>query len=119
MIVSVREEMLSMISDMIKDVYGFRVSMSIYEDHTEEQLKEEMNRLQIQVEAEIEREEQEQKDAIVRFEAYIAEMMKDHGIDRTTAIRWDIEAEETGEDYGYYCWKKNLPYTYETKLMTG
>lgn len=112
-----RAEMLSMLSDMSKDAYGFRLRSDYFAEFTMEQLHEEAEKLQRVVVESIEQEAREHELAIVSFEEYISKMMSDHRIDRKTAIRWDMEAEEVSGDVGFYCWKKHLPYTYESKLM--
>jgi hypothetical protein len=40
--------------------------------------------------------------AVADFEAEIAKSMKDHGIDRETAIRWSIDASGLTEDVEQY-----------------
>ncbi len=109
-----REDIISMLSDMSKDAYGFRMRTD-YSAYTMEQLEEEVAFLQVQVDASIEADKQNEAAAVLRFEAYISEMMKDHGVDRATAIRWDMEA-ENADDSDFYCYLKGLPYSYENSL---
>lgn len=116
---SQREEMISILSDMSKDAYGFRMRKD-YSSYTETDLREEMEFLQIQVNAQIEIDRANEEDAIARFESFIAKMMTDYGIDRATAVRWDMQAEDYEPwEIERYVWSKGLPYTYENRVMTG
>lgn len=113
--VSVRDSLLAYISDAHKDAYGFRPSSSWerYKEMSIEDLRKEADHLSEAVGEAIDLENQQKQVAIDRFEAMISKMMTDFGIDRETAIRWDIDAMDVGP-YGmdYYAYKHGLPYNY-------
>jgi hypothetical protein len=73
--------------------------------------------MQADIESSIEAETANEAANAVAFEAHIGKLMADFGIDRETAIRWDIQALGITEDvqvfgmcvYGY---EHGLPYGY-------
>ncbi len=102
-------EMAQSYSDVYKDVYGSRPRGEMPKG---EALKKEMNFLYNQLDKIIEEDKQREEDAIVDFQVHIENMMSDFCIDMETAIRWDMEANDTN-DVDHYKWNHNLPYDYD------
>lgn len=111
----------SLFSDAHKDAYGFRPSQYTYQAWyamSEAELVAERDSLYAAVEASIEEDRRAHQCAATRFEAMLAKSMADHGIDRATAIRWDMDAEGISERdvaaYGmdWYAYHHGLKYGY-------
>ena len=108
------------LSDMHKDAYGFRPSPEQWErwnTMNNAQLDAEEADLQEAIQIAIREEAEAEAGAVVAFEAHITKLIADFGIDRATAIRWDLEAVGLTEDvkaYGMsaYAFEYGLPYGY-------
>ena len=111
---------IAFLSDAHKDAYGFRPSGDLYRHWatlTDAEIAKVEDDLIAAVERAIDEEKAAHEAAALHFEAHLAGLMADHGIDRATAIRWDIQAEGAEEDvagYGlsYYAYLNHLPSTY-------
>ena len=106
MTISRRDDLLQTISDMSKDAYGFR-SRQDYTGWSEARLLEEIASLQAAVDRSIAEDRARQAQAETAFEAHIAALMRDHGLSRADAVRWDMQAEKT-DAVDYYLWLKDL-----------
>ncbi len=103
-----RNEMLKLISDLSKAATGSRLRYD-YAGMSDEELQQTWDYYIREVEAS----ELRDADAHARnwdnYVAYINEMCSDHLIDRPTAIRWDMQAENIEEyDIGFYAYQKGL-----------
>jgi len=110
--------MFDLISDLHKEVYGFRptqdwwVDWNNSSDSQKEKIWDEYNRVnELQIVEATQREEKNLQD----FKSNIAKMMFDHNLTKLDAVRWWIEAEglnETDLMYGssYINYSHNLPY---------
>ena len=109
-------------SDMHKDAYGFRPrNHRFYDADTTDAEKQRIwDAVCEDVEEAIERENNERDAAQVAWEDRIAKLCADHNIDRATAIRWDIDAEDARNgdqiDVGYYCYLVGIRYENETAI---
>lgn len=92
----------STFSDLYKDVYGFRPRGVTFA--TPEAFDAEFERLVRQLEINQEAEAQADIQLKVKFDAHIAGLMKDHNIDKATALRWDMDAMDVDGDLDYYFW---------------
>lgn len=104
-------------SDLHKDAYGFRPGphqFELWNSMNDEQLDAEEAYLYQAIQQSVREEEEAERRAAQQFEAYIAKLMADHSIDRATAIRWDMEAEDV-QGYGLdgYRYAHGLPYRYQ------
>jgi hypothetical protein len=108
------------LSDFHKDAYGFRPSPAQYArwaTMTDAELDAEEASLQAAIEASIREEIEAENAAAVAYEAHLAKLQANYGIDRATAIRWDIESLGIGDDikvYGMetYCYEHGLATDY-------
>jgi hypothetical protein len=106
-----REELLSLYSDMHKDAYGFRPrewqwpeldSMSI------EQLKVELDKLQGDVESAIAQEAAEEQAAAEALAQTVLELMNEQGISLADAYRWLMQAEGCENDLDHFLWRMGV-----------
>jgi hypothetical protein len=79
---------------------------------TEQQLEREISELTQIIERNQKQEELEQREAITRFEKRVEETIAWGAKNRETAIKWIHDAEDTGGDDEYLCYRLGLPYTY-------
>jgi len=89
-----------LISDLHKDARGFRPGadfMADFNAQTDAKKQETWDYLCEQLERRELEESMQELDAQRRFESRIQGMMTDHGIDRATAIRWEIDANDLVE----------------------
>jgi hypothetical protein len=70
-----------------------------------------------ELDQELARERLAEAAAQARWERHIDQLMAANRIDRATAIRWDMEAEDCGGDVGYYCYRWGIGYHNETAIL--
>lgn len=102
---------ISTYSDFYKEAYGFRPRHDT-SSWTAEQWEQEFNQLARACESnskELEARESKAKDEV---EKRLAKMIELGAKDRTAAIAWLHDAEETNGDNGYLCYILDLPYGY-------
>lgn len=110
---SYKEQLAAEHYDFYKSVYGIRPRWMDYDAMTEEQLEAELKFLGEESERVCAEEEAAQKEAIVRFERRVLDVIESGAQDRETAIRWIRDAE--GAEYAdmdYLCYCLGLPYGY-------
>ncbi len=109
-------------SEAYKDVYHFRPSLEWLRSLTDEMYKAECDKLAAAFEREASDEREAQDRAAAAFEAHIADIMKSNGVDRDTAIRWDMDAMGITKDdiiyhgRGLYADKHGLKPSYFDKV---
>ena len=81
-----------------------------------EQFEAEFEGLGVAIEAEEKVRVAAQQHAIFSFEKRIDDLILSGAKDRTTAMRWIHEAEETSGDDEYLCYTLGLPYQYFRKI---
>ena len=109
----------SLISDLHKDAYGYRPSSAYWlnwQTLSADDKQAEWEYLCSEVERSETLRFQAEVAAQVRWEKHIDQLMAINDIDRATAIRWDMDAEDAGSDYGYYCFKVGLSYDREIEI---
>jgi hypothetical protein len=103
-------------SDYHKDAYGFRPRGIDTSTWTLEDFDREFAVFaRVCEQNRIEREAAE-ADAMVKFEARVADLIASGAGNRETAIRWIHEAEDTNGDDEYLCYCVGLPYGYFRKV---
>ena len=109
-----RSDLLSIISDMNKDINGVRPSLAPFTSHTESELRAEIERLQPLVDEAVEAEKQADAMSIARFNDEIGTFLQSGATNRTTAIRWMLQAQgydESPEDANWICYNNGInPY---------
>ena len=108
-----REELLSTISDMYKDAFGIRPH-GMFNDYSEVELRAEIERLQPLVDEAVEAEKQADAMSITRFNDEVGTFLQQGAANRSTAIRWMLQAQgydETPEDAHWICYNNGInPY---------
>jgi hypothetical protein len=102
-------------SDLHKDAYGFRPRAyhRFYADDTTDVERQEFWDWAIRdLDIRIEEEAKAEAEAIASFEKAIADSMEIANCDRSTAIRYQLEAMDMLNEYdpGYICYTLGLPY---------
>ena len=114
-----REQLLTYISDVHKDAYGFRPRGS-YDNYSVVELKDELDRLCEIAEEEYKRQQELEAEAYEALKKHLAELVNVGAKDFKEALAWDIEAEECEYegyvDYGFYCYKKGIAYNKQKVL---
>ena len=109
-----RESLLSFYSDAHKDAYGFRPrDWETIRNKSTEELRADIENFAQEMELEEEIQMREQAEQKARWNAHIEGIMRDNGVDRGTALRWDMEAMDVGPDVGFYCYLWGLNYKLE------
>jgi len=116
-----RQELLCTISDLHKDARGFRPSLDRYELKTDDELMAEIEWLGREVKEEIEREQQIDALCITRFNDEVATFIQQGAANRSTAIRWMLQAQgydETPADADSICYNNGInPFIPEGKAI--
>jgi len=116
-----RQELLCTISDLHKDARGFRPSLDRYELKTDDELTAEIEWLGREVKEEIEREQQIDALCITRFNDEVATFIQQGAANRSTAIRWMLQAQgydETSADADFICYNNGInPFIPEGKAI--
>lgn len=112
-----RSELLEIICDQHKDVYGFKPRGASYERlaaMTYEQLRAEADELNVLVQRSIEEDKAREAAAVTKFKARVAETLELGAADEATAIRWIMSAEnaDSTDELEY---SLGLPYGYLNK----
>ena len=109
-----RSDLLSIISDMNKDINGVRPSLAPFTSHTESELRAEIERLQPLVDEVVEAEKQADAMSIARFNDEVGTFLQSGASNRSTAIRWMLQAQgydENPEDANWICYNNGInPY---------
>src|SRR6056300_957993 len=105
-IMTERDELLQIISDMNKDINGVRLSLAPFNSMSETELKAEIERLQPLVDEAVAHEQMIDAVCITRFNDEVATFIQQGAANRSTAIRWMLQAQgyaETPEDADFIC----------------
>ena len=107
-----KDELISTLWDLYKDVNGIRPRGINYASWSEEKLDREVEHLSRMLEITLVEEREVEAANAAKFEARITAMMQDHNITRASALRWIHDAEGTnGNDDGLE-FELGLPYGY-------
>ena len=108
-----RNEMLLTISDLSKDAFGYRVRHD-YASMSDDELQSMWDYFMDAAQEAAQLEAKREREAIAALDAYLVQMMEDHGITYDTAIRWDLQANNVDindrQDVEYYYWHLNLSF---------
>ena len=114
-----RYELETYIYEGHKDAYGVKGRHYDFKNMSLTELKAEADNISNAVKSAIKAEAEVEKNNIAEFEAQIKHNIAAGATDRTTAIRWILEAEGLidEQDYGYICYSSGLPYSMENELQ--
>ncbi len=111
------------VSDLHKDACGFRPNRdwwANWNSSSEDQKQRIWARLCQDMDAELQRERSEQFRAQAAWEADLQRLIEVGARDRSTAIRWDMEAMEARHgdqlDAGFYCHLRGIDYSLELEI---
>jgi len=107
-----REFLLNEISDLSKEAYGFRFRLN-YDAMTDAELQATWDGFIETAQRAAEEERQAEIVFQAKWEAHIAALMDDHGIDHATALAWDMDAMDCKDDVGFYCFRWGIKYNNE------
>jgi glutaminase len=110
-IMTERDELLQIISDMNKDINGVRPSLAPFNSMSETELKAEIERLQPMVDEAIAHEQMIDAQCITLFNDEVATFIQQGAANRNTAIRWMLQAQgyaETPEDADFICYNNGI-----------
>lgn len=106
-----REEMLSLLSDMHKDAYGFR-PRGKYSNFTVEEMNAEVDILQVVITEEMEAEAIYVKQQIKAFKKLLVDAMNMGAADHQTALRWIWDGAEVEvysiQDIEHFVWGRGF-----------
>ena len=110
-----RSNLITSVYEMHKDAYGVKGRHYDFDNMSNKELEEELDRLCAVAKAEREAEEQYEKETYENFEGRVAETLKMGAGNRETAIKWILQAEglENEKDAGYICYNLGLSYDKE------
>jgi len=110
-----RDSLITSVYEMHKDAYGVKGRHYDFDNMSNKELEEELERLCKVAQAEREAEEKFEEAAYQTFLKRIAENIKLGASDKETAIKWILQAEglENEKDAGYICYNLGLGYDKE------
>jgi len=98
--------------DFYKDVNGFRPRHIDTSSWTLADFDREFQLLGVQLEANNQAEAVAEAEAVAKFEQHVTNTICMGAGDRTTALRWIMEASDANGDWEYFCFCNGLPYRY-------
>ena len=112
-----RQNLLAMYSDIHKDAVGFRPrDWETVSQKTNDEIVKDIEYYSKLADEEIELERKHQAEQRARWTAHIEGIMQDNGVNRATALRWDMDAMGAVGDVGYYCYLWSLGYELEGEI---
>ena len=109
-----REQLLTYISDVHKDAYGFRPRGS-YDNYSVVELRAELDRLCEIAEEEYKLQQEREAEAYKALHKHFADLVNMGARDFKQALAWDMQAEDCIQscgymDFGMYCYSKGIAY---------
>jgi len=113
-----RYELETYIYEGHKDAFGTNGRHYDFKNMTMEELKAEADYISKAVKNAMEEEAEAEKASVNEFEKRVSDTIESGAGDRTTALRWIMQAENMENEYdaGYICYCLNLPYSYEKEF---
>ena len=110
---SEKEQLLTYISDVHKDAYGFR-PRGDWTDWSVVELRAELDRLHEAAEEAYKQQQALEAENYKALHKHFADLVNMGAKNFKQALAWDIQAEECEYegyiDYGFYCYKKGIAY---------
>ena len=97
-------------SDLHKSAYGSRFCPDW---ETVEDARESYDRLSKEADEIFEQERVMEAEAFEAWKAHLRGLVQMGAKDIPTALKWDMEAEDSDQDPGYYCFNKRISYSKE------
>jgi len=105
--------------DMYKDAYGVRPRGIDTSTWTLAQFQEEFVILGQAIDREEIARKASEAEAVTKFEQHVTNTICMGAGDRTTALRWIMEASDANGDWEYFCYCNGLPYRYFAKEVVA
>ena len=113
---SEKDQLLSMISDVHKDAYGFR-PRGLYTGMTVKELEVELDRLCEAASEEADRIEKLEAENWKALKKHLSGLVDIGAKDFKQALVWDMQAEDVESwDFGFYCYHKGIAYSKQRVL---
>lgn len=106
--ISIKESLASAISDMSKDLNGFRWRFD-WENMTVEQLRALADDYSARLSERIREERIEEERRLDEWASRVADLARLFNVAQSDVVRWDMDAEEA-QDLEQYAWSLGLPY---------
>ena len=116
--IATRNEILSHLSDLYKDAYGYRPNLSQYVEYSDDDIKDELRRLSDIIKANKEEEDIAERENVIAFENLIDKTIQSGAGDRATALRWLYEASDTN-DIEHFVWGYGILFTPEGEAIVN
>lgn len=103
-------------SDLYKDVYGFRPRSHRFYDASPAEKQAIWDDLLVELDREVQAQRELEESNIVDFERLVAQNIEMGAVDRKTAVKWMIDAEDdlyAEGDLDYFKYLYGLPYGYD------
>jgi hypothetical protein len=108
-----KEQLECIVWDAYKDVYNFRPRHMNLQAMTEQQLEDELEKLQTMMKLMEAQAAEQQQQAISEFEKRVQNTIDTGAKNRETAIRWIRVAEDADcQDMDFLCYRLGLPFGY-------
>lgn len=106
------------VSDLHKDAFGYRPGESFWSewDRCDDDGKQRLwDHLIECLKSSIEEDRYAEEVAIKRFESLVAKTLASGASDRSTALKWIMDASDANGDWQFLCFYHGLPYNYFSK----
>jgi hypothetical protein len=103
-------------SDFYKDAYGIRPVGQLGHPTTVEEYEKEIDRLSEVTKEQVKEEAKREEEAWKEWKEFIDSFMLKHDVSQSTAIKWDMEAQEVLDDVEHYCYLSQLSFDRESEI---
>ena len=116
-----REDLECYVWDAYKDAHGIRPRWMNFKAMSDDALTAFADQLSEEVEEAINREREAEAEFLAQYEASVAKLMREQGIDRHTAMRWLFDADNVETDFyqdvEHFFWKLGVSFTKARELF--
>jgi len=110
------EQLAQYYSDSYKDANGIRPGGYHGHPKTVEEYDKEIDRLGKVIKEQTKEEAKREKEAYKEWKEFINSYMLKHDVSQSTAIKYDMEAQEASDDVEYYCYVSHLSFDREAEI---
>ena len=110
------EQAATIYSDFYKDANGIRPGGYYGHPKTVEEYDKEIDRLGKVIKEQTKEEAKREKEAYKEWKEFLNSYMLKHDVSQSTAIKWDMEAQEVLDDVEHYCYLSQLSFDRESEI---
>ena len=110
------EQAATIYSDFYKDANGIRPGGYYGHPKTVKEYDKEIDRLGKVIKEQVKEETKREEKAYKEWKEFIDSYMLKHDVSQSTAIKWDMEAQEVSDDVEYYCYVSHLSFDREAEI---